>query len=649
MKGRASFGRDEAAVWRPTPAHLARSRLAAAMKRWGFERIEDFHRASVDRPDWFWPAAAEDLGIPLKGTVSQVRDESAGRAFPRWFTGATLNIVESCVDRHAADPQQASRPAVTYEGDSGQSRSLTFAELKTEVDRFAAGLQRLGVGKGDRVALFMPPLPEAAVVILGSAKIGAVVVPSFSGYGSESLATRLQSSEAKVLVTADGTTRRGKPVPMKQIAEGAIALSPSIQHLIVVPNSGETIGMAEGRDHWWKDVAAPLAGPAPAPEALDPNHPLFIIYTSGTTGLPKGIVHSHIGYLLKSSIDFGYAFDLQPGDVLGWIADMGWMLGPLMVVGGLHCGSALVMIEGLPDYPQTDRMWRIAERNRVTVQGISPTAGRGLRSQDVDGKDIDLSSLRAFASTGEAWDEPSWHWLFEQVGGKRLPILNYSGGTETGGGILSCFTMLPQSPASFCGPLPGMDVDVLDADARQTTDIGELVVQNTWPGMAHSFWKDDERYLDTYWSRWPDTWVHGDLCSIDANGYWHVHGRSDDTLKVGGRRVGPAEIESALVSQPGVAEAAVIGVPDELKGQAVVAFVVTKPGASVDPKALIAGVSALIGKAMAPAQVHLVPGLPKTRNGKIMRRAIRSRHLGQPLGDLSAHDPLTPLDQIPTL
>jgi len=649
MKGRPSFGRDETAVWRPTPAHIARSRMAAALKRWGFSSMEDFHRASVDRPEWFWPAAAEDLGIPLRGPVQKVCDESAGREFPRWFTGATLNIVDSCVDRHAADPQQAGRTAVTYEGDNGSRRSLTFTELKTEVDRFAAGLQALGVGKGDRVALFMPSVPEAAVVILGSAKIGAVVVPSFSGYGSESLATRLQASEAKVLVTADGTTRRGKPVPMKQIAEGAVALSPSVKHLVVVPNSGEPISMVAGRDHWWRDVAAPLAGAAPAPEALDPNHPLFIIYTSGTTGLPKGIVHSHIGYLLKSAIDFGYAFDLQPGDVLGWIADMGWMLGPLMVVGGLHCGSAVVMIEGLPDYPEPDRLWRIVERNRVTVQGIAPTAARGLRSRDVDGKGVDLSSLRAFASTGEAWDEPSWHWLFEQVGTKRLPILNYSGGTETGGGILSCYTMLPQTPASFCGPLPGMDVDVLDADARATTEIGELVMLNTWPGMAHSFWKDDARYLDTYWSRWPDIWVHGDLCSIDADGYWHVHGRSDDTLKIGGRRVGPAEIESALVTQLGVAEAAVIGVPDEMKGQAVVAFVVAKPGATVAPETLIAGVTGLIGKAMAPSKVHVVTGLPKTRNGKIMRRAIRARHLGQPLGDLSAHDPLTPLDHIPTL
>ena len=259
-----------------------------------------------------------------------------------------------------------------------------------------------------------------------------------------------------------------------------------------------------------------------------------------------------------------------------------------------------------------------------------------------------LSSLRAFASTGEAWDDPTWHWLFETVGGKRLPILNYSGGTETGGGILSCYTIAPQAPASFSGPLPGMDVDVLDADAQPTSEIGELVVRNTWVGMTHSFWRDDERYRDTYWSRWPDTWVHGDLASIDSDGYWHIHGRSDDTLKIGGRRVGPSEIESALVAQPGIAEAAVIGVPDEMKGQQVVAFVVARLDAEQPkPDALIAGVTRMLGKAMAPARIHVVEGLPKTRNGKIMRRAIRGRYLGEKVGDLSAHDPLTPLEFIP--
>lgn len=653
MKGRASFGRVDAAIWCPGPEHLARSRLARAMKRWGFDSVEALHRESVERPEWFWLAAAEDLGVPLHGQVAKVHDDARGHAFPQWFQGATLNVVESCVDRHAADPQQAQRLAIVYEGDAGQRRSLSFAELKVEVDRFAAGLSRLGVGKGDRVAMFMPPVPEATVTVMACAKIGAVTVPAFSGYGSESLATRLQAAEAKVLVTVDSTTRRGKLVPMKEIADVAVAASASVQHLVVIRASGVPVVMDLERDHWWKDVATPLpVGIAPKPPlALDPNDPLMIIYTSGTTGLPKGIVHSHIGFALKAAVDFGYAFDLQPGDMLGWIADMGWMLGPLMILGCLQCGAGMVMIEGLPDHPSPDRLWRIVESNCVTVQGIAPSAARGLRARS-DGAQpqSDLSSLRAFASTGEAWDDPTWHWLFETVGQSTLPILNYSGGTETGGGILSCYTILPQTPASFSGPLLGMDVDVLDADALQTSGMGELVVHNTWVGMTHSFWRDDARYLDTYWSRWSNTWVHGDLASIDADGYWHIHGRSDDTLKIGGRRVGPAEIESALVGQPGIAEAAVIGVPDEVKGQNIAAFVVARPGAAKpDPEVLIAAVTKLLGKAMAPSKVVVVEGLPKTKNGKIMRRAIRARYLGLPLGDLSAHDAATPLDQIPTL
>lgn len=650
MPGRARFGQADAAAWRPGPEHLERSRLAAAMRRWGFSTLEAFHKASVERPEWFWPAAAADLGIPLKGQPKAICDEASGREFPRWFTGATLNVVESCIDRHAADPVQARREAVVYEGDFGQRRSLTFAKLKSEVDRFAAGLRRLGVGKGDRVALFIPPVPEAAVAVMGCAKIGAIAVPAFSGYGSDSLATRLQAAEAVVLVTIDSTTRRAKPVPMKEIADGAVAMSPSVRHVVVIRSSGVPIAMEAGRDHWWHDVATPLpSGTEPDPaEALDPNHPLLIIYTSGTTGAPKGIVHSHLGYLMKSAIDFGYAFDLQRDDVLGWIADMGWMLGPLMIVGGLHCGATIVMIEGLPDHPVPSRLWRIVERNRVTVLGIAPTAARGLRARsDGERPGTDLSSLRAFASTGEAWDEPSWHWLFETVGDSRLPILNYSGGTETGGGILANYTIAPHSPASFSGPLPGMDVDVLNADGKPTDEIGELVMLNIWPGMAHAFWKEEERYLDTYWRRWQDVWVHGDLASVDANGFWRIHGRSDDTLKIGGRRVGPAEIESALVAQPEVAEAAVIGVPDDMKGQQVVAFVVARPGSQEpQPDALVTAVTRMLGKAMAPSQVLVVPGLPKTKNGKIMRRAIRARYLGQPVGDLSAHDPLTPLEFI---
>lgn len=650
MQGRAIFGNPESAVWHPGPAHLARSTLAAAMRKWGFESLETFHTASVENPEWFWPAVAEDLGVRLSETLLDVCDESAGRAFPRWFSGQSFNVVWGCVQRHAVDPDCANKAAVIYEGDSGQQRSLTYAQLKVEVDRFASVLTELGIGKGDRVALFMPPLPEASVAVLGAAKIGAVIVPAFSGYGSEALANRLNASEATLVVTVNSTTRRGKTVDMKAIVDKAADLCPTLEHVLVVRSSDQQTSIITGRDHWWDHALSQVKSETAPAVALDPNDPLFIIYTSGTTGAPKGIVHSQLGYLLKAAIDFGYAFDVQKDDVVAWIADMGWNLGPLMIMGGLHFGATMVFVEGVPDYPQIDRLWKIVERHKATLLGLAPSAARGMRVALNGGRPAaDLSSLRAFASTGEAWDLPSWNWLFQIVGGSQLPILNYTGGTEVGGGILSCYTIAPQSPASFSGPLPGMAVDVFDSQGEATPDIGELVILNTWPGMAHSFWKDDDRFLKAYWQQWDDVWVHGDLASVDSQGYWHIHGRSDDTLKIGGRRVGPAEIESALVAQTGVAEAAVIGVPDDLKGQSVVAFVVAAPGQSLDSHTLTQGLIQSIGKGMTPSRIHIVAALPKTKNGKILRRGIRAQYLGKPTGDMSALDPLTPLTNIPAL
>jgi acetyl-CoA synthetase len=648
MSARSVFGAAEQAAWLPTERDLARSRLAQAMKRWDVATLAELHQASVDNSGWFWPRALEDLGITFSRPWQTYRDDSAGRAFPRWFTGGRLNLYHHCVERHANNPAAAGRPAVTYEGDSGARRQITFADLRAEVERVAAGLSALGIGKGDRVGLFLPVIPDAAVALFACAKLGAVAVPAFSGYGPEPLAARLRAAEVAALVTVDGTTRRGQRVAMKDTADLALASSPTVRHLITVRHDGSAITREPGRDIDWQELGA--GRPHVPTEDCDPNDPCMIIYTSGTTGAPKGIVHSHVGYLLKSGVDFGYAFDIQADDQLGWIADMGWMLGPLMIVGALQFGAGIVFIEGLPNYPDNDRLWRIVERNKVTVLGLAPTAARSLRAATGGVRpDHDLSSLRAFTSTGEAWDVPTWHWLFETVGEKRLPILNYSGGTETGGGILSNYTMAPIAPASFAGPLLGMDVDVLDTEGRPSDAIGELVVRNTWPGMTHSFWRDDQRYLGTYWDRWPDIWVHGDLASVDADGYWHIHGRSDDTIKVAGRRVGPAEIESALVTLSEVAEAAVIGVPDPDKGSRIVAFITLKPAVgALAQKDAEAAVTRLVGKAMVPSQIIIVSGLPKTKNGKIMRRAIRSRFLGEPAGDMSALDTATPLELIPT-
>jgi acetyl-CoA synthetase len=616
------------------------------MRRWGCSDIAELHRRSVREPEWFWPEACADLGVTFSTPPQGVADESGGREFPRWFPGARINVADSCVFQHAAAPY-ADKPAVVYESDRGDREELSYRQLGAQVERFAASLRGLGVAKGDRVALFMPPMPEAAVAFMACAKIGAIAVPAFSGYGADALAARLRDADIGTLITVDATTRRGRPVPMKATADAALASAPSVLRVVVVRCTGEPVDMRPDRDIYWDDLDP---GTAQVPTVqLDANDPLVIIYTSGTTGRPKGIVHSHAGFLVKAALDFGYGFEIAREDTLAWTADLGWMLGPLLLLGILHFGATLVLIEGVPDYPARDRLWQIAQRNHATVLGIAPTAARGQKALDDQyAMQIDLPDVRAFASTGEPWDELTWEWLFERVGRAAAPIINYSGGTEVGGGILVAYPTLPQQPAAFSGPLIGMDVAVDAGDAGPGA-VGELVVLNTWPGMTHSFWHDDERYLDTYWRAHPGVWTHGDLVSVDADGFWIVHGRSDDTIKLAGRRIGPAEIESALVAHPDVVEAAVIGVPDPMRGQRAVAFVVLgrapAPGFDDQARAVVAEHA---GRSLIPSEIHIVAELPKTKNGKIMRRAIRARFLHEPVGDLSALDNQRSLDLLPT-
>ncbi|HEX2314798.1 MAG TPA: AMP-binding protein [Thermomonospora sp.] len=633
---------SRAPAWVPGEAWRERSRLLAAMRRWGHADVEDLHRASVADPEWFWRAVVEDLAITFSEPFERVLDDREGKPFPRWFTGGRINAATLCSHRHATG-ENAGRTALVYEGDDGRRRSLTYAELDREVRRFAANLVRLGVRRGDRVVLFLPVVPEAVVAFLGVAMIGAISVPAFTGYGPEALAARLRDSAAVLLVTADGTTRRGRRVPLKRTADEALESAPTVRDVVVVRHLADGAEMRAGRDVYWDELPA---DPEPVATAdTEANDPLTIVYTSGTTGRPKGIVHSHAGLAVKAAVDFAYGFDVHADDVVSWITDMGWLVGPLLIMGPLQLGATIVLVEGVPDHPAPDRMWRIVERNGVTVQGIAPTAARAIRSA-ADGPPTGLGTLRAFVSTGEAWDEPTWWWLFRDVGGTTRPIINYSGGTEVGGGLLVGYPFLPMEAASFNGPLPGVDATVLDQDGRPVTgQVGELAVRNTFPGMTHAFWRDRERYLETYWSRWEGVWLHGDLASVDAHGTWLVHGRSDDTLKLSGRRVGPAEIETALLKDPRIAEAAVIGVPDQRRGQRAVAFVVLRED-GVDHADLAATAVRNAGRSFAPA-LHVVPTLPKTKNGKIMRRAIRARHLGEQPGDLSSLDPATPLDDIP--
>ena len=631
-------------AWVPGEFEVSRSRLLAAQRKWGLATTSELLTRSVADPEWFWRAATEDLEVEFSTAFGRAVDLDGGLAFPKWFEGGRINAAELCAHRHARTALSG-KLAVVYEGDGGQRRTLTYGELDDQVRRFAAQLIGLGVGRRDRVVLFLPVVPEAVVAFLACGMIGAISVPAFSGYGVEALAMRIRVSGAAVLITADGTTRRGRRVPLKDTADEALASAPSVSKVVVVRHLGDAVPMSPGRDVYWDELE-----PDPVPVEtvpMEPNEPLTIVYTSGTTGAPKGIVQSHGGFLAKSAVDFAYGFDVHPSDVVAWTADLGWLLGPLLILGVLQLGATAVMTEGVPDYPTPLRIFEIIERNGVTMQGIAPTAARALLAA---GHKVssDLTTLRAFASTGEAWDERTWWWLFENIGEGRRPIINYSGGTEIGGGVLIAYPFLPMQAAAFNGPLPGFDPAVFDEHGKAVVGaIGELVIRNASPGMTHAFWQDRERYLETYWSRWEGVWQHGDLASVDASGTWRIHGRSDDTIKVSGRRVGPAEIETAILKDQRVAEAAAIGVPDEMKGQQVVAFVVLRPGAEdADGDDLQSTAISNVGRSFAPT-LHVVEALPKTKNGKIMRRAIRSRFLGTPAGDMSSLDPATPLEAIP--
>jgi acetyl-CoA synthetase len=515
----------------------------------------------------------------------------------------------------------------------------------------------------------MPLTLECAVATLACARIGAIFTPIFSGYGAGAVAARLQDCAARLLITGDFFFRRGKPIPMKTTADAAVAQAPSVGRVLVVsrahsgrigaagPSEGPTNHTAADevpwqpeRDVWWHDIvpSQPTTCAAADTETLDPY---MIIYTSGTTGQPKGAVHVHGGFPLKAATDQMLCFDVQAGDHVFWYTDIGWMMAPWLIQGTLLLGGTVVLYDGAPDWPDHDRVWDIVERHAVTLLGISPTAIRALMRQDVAHvRRHDLGCLRALGSTGEQWNPDAWWWYFREVGGGRCPVINYSGGTEISGGIVSGTTIQPIKPCAFSGPAPGMAADVVDEEGAPVRgQVGELVVRQPWVGMTQGFWSNPEggearreamreRYLDTYWARLPDTWVHGDWALVDDDGAWYIHGRSDDTIKVAGKRVGPAEVESAAVQHPLVAEAAAVGVPDELKGESVALFCVLRnEGQASDRLRQEIGTTVVtsLGPTLRPARVYFTRELPKTRNAKLMRRVIRRLCTGEALGDLS--------------
>ncbi|HXV84309.1 MAG TPA: AMP-binding protein [Candidatus Binatia bacterium] len=626
-------------VWQPTREYVERSRLKRFMDRHGIASVAELGRRSTKELEWFWNAVMEDLNIEFYEPYAKVLDTTPGIPWTRWCVGGKMNIVHNCLDKWIGTATEK-RLAIRWEAEDGQTRLVSYGELYGEVNRMANALRELGIGKGDVVGLFMPMTPEIAIGLFAIVKIGAIVLPLFSGYGADALSTRLADADAKALLTADGFFRRGQIVPMKSIADAAIDRAPTIRHAVVLRQLGIETPWTPGRDRWWHEVIAGQRSNA-ATERTGADEPLMIIYTSGTTGKPKGAVHTHCGFPVKAAQDMVHGLDLHDSDTLYWVTDMGWMMGPWEVFGTAVLGATMLFYDGALDYPGPDRLWSLVERHGVTILGVSPTLVRALmRHGDQPVESHDLSSLRILASTGEPWNPEPWRWLFEKIGKKRLPIINYSGGTEISGGILMGNVLTPMKPCAFSGPLPGMAADVVDDRGQSLRNqVGELVVREPWIGMTRGFWKDPQRYIEVYWSRFPHLWVHGDWAAIDQDGLWYILGRSDDTIKVAGKRVGPAEVESILVSHPAVSEAAAIGIPDPIRGEAIVCFCVLKPGQQGNTSLadeLREIVAHSLGKPLKPEVVRFVGDLPKTRNAKVMRRVVRAAYLNQEAGDLSA-------------
>jgi len=623
-------------VWTPSEEQRQAANWTAFL---GANGLADYPaltaRAKAD-PDWFWTALIDFLDVRFARPFTQVRDLSAGIERARWCVGGAMNMTVTLLDRHL-EAGRGDHPALVLETEDGRVRRLTYAELAAEVDRLAGALTALGLTHGDVVGLYLPMIPEAVIGFLAVIRMGAVVLPLFSGFGEAALATRLNDAGAAAVLTAGSLTRRGRDVAMKSVLDAALAEVPSVRHVVVVP-TGQDAPMRPGRDRWWPEAAEPATPFAPV--IVDAEHPMMVIYTSGTTGKPKGTVHTHCGFTVKTGEDYLLCFDLKPDDRWIWMSDIGWLIGPLQITATLLAGATLLLAEGGPDYPDTGRLWRLVRDHRLTMLGLSPTIARLMKKHgEAEAARHDLSSLRAVASTGEPWDVGSWVWIQDHVLKNRGPLMNNIGGTEMGG-ILATNLLYPIKPTSFFGPIPGTGADIVDEAGRSVAPgaLGELVMREPCIGTTRGLWRGDARYQG-YWERFPGVWVHGDWASRDADGSWFVHGRSDDTIKLAGKRTGPAEIEALLLAGGEIGDAAAVAVPDPIKGSAVVCAVVPRPGVEAGP-ALAARLSEAVvrglGVPFKPKTVLFVADLPRTRNLKIMRRVIRAVLTDESPGDLTA-------------
>ncbi|MFB6267882.1 MAG: AMP-binding protein [Halodesulfurarchaeum sp.] len=637
-------------AYEPDREFVESTNVWAFMQAHDIDSYDELIERTTSDLDWFWGEIVEYLGLEFYEDFDAVRDDTEGPQFTDWYPGGTLNVAHNTVDRHAStDAGTRNHVACIWEGEGGEVREVTFHDLHRRANQVANALVARGIGKGDTVALYMPMVPEVIALMYGIFKVGAIAVPIFSGFGRDAVATRLADAESTVLFTGDGFYRRGDPVRLKGTADQAIADTGFVQHTIVYDRLGSRgasgshdLEWDPERDEWWEDAVG-SADDSFETRAMDASDEAMLLYSSGTTGKPKGIVHTHAGSLVQPAKEIFFGFDHKPGDRFFWVSDIGWMMGPWTLIGNHAFGGTIFMYEGAPDHPQPDRFWEMIDRHGITTFGISPTAIRALRKEGdewVEGHD--LSSLRLLGSTGEPWDPESWEWFFEKVGNGDTPIINISGGTEVFGCFLMPMPIQSLKPGTLGGPGLGMDIDVVDQAGKSIADEherGYLVARSSCPSMTKSLWEGDDRYIAEYWSTWEDLWDHGDWAQVDEDGFWYLHGRADDALNVAGRKVGPAEVEGALIDHPAVNQAAAVGVPDDTTGEAVVAYVILEP--DVDPteeltEELREHVGAELGKPFRPREIIVAEEFPKTQSGKIVRRAIQGAYTGERIGDTSS-------------
>ena len=626
---------EEKRVFNPPEDLVRNSNVKKWMDEHGIKSYEELLEKAKDI-EWFWAEVAKDV-VEWYEPYKKVLEWNP--PYAEWFVGAKYNIVHDALDKHM-ETDVKDKVAYIFEGEPGDTKQLTYHDLYVEVNKLANALKELGINKGDRVGIYLPMIPELPIAMLACAKIGAIHSVVFSGFSALALRDRINDCEAKAVITCDSFYRRGNKVALKKQADEALKDAPSVEHCIVYRRTGDKVPWNEGRDLWWHDIVKdqPEEGET---EKMDANDPLYFLYTSGTTGKPKGIIHRHGGYAVGIATTLKWVFDLKKNDVWWCAADVGWVTGHSYIVyAPLILGVTSIIYEGAPNYPEPDRWWELIEKYKVSVLYTSPTSIRlFMRYGEEWVNKHNLSSLRLLGSVGEPINPEAWIWYHKNIGKEKCPIMDTWWQTETGHFLITPLPITPLKPGSATKPFPGIQADVFDENGKSITNAGgNLVILKPWPGMLKGLYKAPERYKETYWSKFKDVYLAGDVARKDEDGYFWIQGRADDVLNVSGHRIGNSEVESALVSHPKVAEAAVVGKPHELKGEAIVAFVALKSG--VEPseelkKELREHVGVQMGKIARPDEIWFVNDLPKTRSGKIMRRVIRAKALGQDVGDTS--------------